>query len=454
MPGPLPNYHRTIYDVPQGASDITIQAAIDKAIAENNGNRPVVHLPWGQYSVTSTIKIPGNSDAQIVGDGMQTIINWNGSTSSPVFALLPPSHAEIRNLTINAASSSAGILVEGYDQPGDRIYSNFAAEGSPGSSHNLLVNGFDNTLVQMDDFAHGGLTNPSSTSILVVGGPQSQAGIATPGYTGLFMGASCCNTNSYRVENGGTIVLTGFWYEQGDSRWLDLDGASGNFIGYEDHIGIPSVGSVPSFTANSFTGNLTIANSGIQNGHVNLAGSATANVLLLADDFFPQAANALVQPPVIADTNTNSNTQAATIYSTWLSGSTAFTVPDDVSAGTSRNTLLQNSLIQLARYKDPAIMDLPSANEDVRLVDVVVNNAVNSFDFESIASRFSPGNLVSPAGNNASSVMTAPSSRPVSPWCKSINEDGAAAGSIASRRNGGPRATQSLGGVDGCSGLR
>jgi hypothetical protein len=50
--------------------------------------------------------------------------------------------------------------------------------------------------------------------------------------------------------------------------------------------------------------------------------------------------------------------------------------------------------------------------------------------------------------------MTAPSSRPVSPWCKSINEDGAAAGSIASRRNGGPRATQSLGGVDGCSGLR
>ena len=131
MPGPLPNYHRTIYDVPQGASGGTIQATIDQAIAENNGNRPVVHIPWGPYSVTSTITIPGNSDVQIVGDNMQTIINWNGSASSPVFALLPPSHAEIRNLTINAGSSSAGILVEGYDQPGDRIYTNFAAEGDP-----------------------------------------------------------------------------------------------------------------------------------------------------------------------------------------------------------------------------------------------------------------------------------------------------------------------------------
>ena len=435
MPGPLPNYHRTIYDVPQGASAATIQATIDQAIAENNGNRPVVHIPWGQYSVTSTITIPGNSDVQIVGDSMQTIINWNGSTSSPVFALLPPSHAEIRNLTINAASSSAGILVEGYDQPGDRIYTNFASENSPGSFHNLLVNGFDNTLVQMDDFAHGGLTNSSSTSVLVVGGPLSQAGNATPGYTGLFMGSSCCSTNSYRVEDGGTIVLTGFWSEQNRPGWLDLNGTSGNFIGYEDNISVYSSSgkSIPSFTANNFTGNLTISNSGIQNGYVNLAGSTPANVLLLADgiasDAFnalPQPPNPLVQPPVIANTNTNPNTQAAMIYSTWGYYSIGYTVPDDVSAGTSRNTLIQNSLIQLASYKDPAITDLPSANEDVRLVDVVVNNGVNSFDFESVASSFSPSNHVSPAGNNANSVMAAPSSLPTSPWGKWINKDGSA----------------------------
>ncbi len=45
MPGPLPNYHRVIYEVPQGASASTIQGTIDLAIAENRGNRPVVHIP-------------------------------------------------------------------------------------------------------------------------------------------------------------------------------------------------------------------------------------------------------------------------------------------------------------------------------------------------------------------------------------------------------------------------
>jgi hypothetical protein len=334
-------------------------------------------------------------------------------------------------------------LVEGYDQPGDRIYTNFAAEGNPGSFHNLLVNGFDNTLVQMDDFAHGGLTSSSSTSVLVVGGPLSQAGNATLGYTGLFMGSSCCSTDSYRVEDGGTIVLTGFWYEQGGPDWLDLDGATGNFIGYEDNIA-PFGGSLPSLAANSFTGNLTIANSGIENGHVNLAGSTPANVLLIADGFAPLAVDALVQPPVIAKTNTNPNTQAAMIYSNWLSGSTAFTVPDDVSAATSRNTLIQNSLVQLASYKDPAVRNLPSGNEDVRLVDVIVNNGVNSFDFESVASSVSPTKHVSPGGNTVNSGMAAPSSRPTSPWCKWINKDGAAAGSIASRGNNGSTSCSGL----------
>ena len=114
------------------------------------------------------------------------------------------------------------------------------------------------------------------------------------------------------------------------------------------------------------------------------------------------------------------------IYSTWAYYSIGYPVPDDVSAGASRNTLIQNSLIQLASYKDPAITDLPSANEDVRLVDVIVNNGVNSFDFESVASSFSPSNHVSPVGNNANSVMSAPSSLPTSPWGKWINKDGPA----------------------------
>ena len=459
MPGPLPNYKRTIYDVPQGASGSTIQATIDQAIAQNNGNRPVVHIPWGQYSVSSTITIPSNSDVQIVGDNMQTIINWNGPTSSPVFALLAPSHATIRNLMINAGFASAGILVEGSDQPGDRIYTNFAAEGDPGSSHNLFVNGFDNTLVQMDDFGHGGSADPSSASVLVVGGPLTQAGNQTPGYTGLFMGSSCCNTGpSYSVENGGTIVLTGFWYEQGGAGWLYLNSGSGNFIGYEDNIAVDSWASltraVPSFAANNFTGNLTITNSSIPNSYVRLAGSSPTNVLLLADDF-----NSLVTPPVIANTNTNPKTQAATIFPIWMSGSTAYTAPDEVSTSTSRNTLIQNSLSQLASYKDPPIQDLPSANEDVRLMDVIVNNGKNSFDFESVASGLPPTNLVRSTGSNANPGIVSRSLRPTSPWCKRISKHTAGAevsenDIVDNRPYNELRETQSPSLVDGCSVLQ
>jgi hypothetical protein len=448
MPGPLPNYNRTIYEVPQGASSATIQQTIDQAITQSSGSRPVVHIPWGQYYTNSTITIPSSSDVQLIGDNMQTIINWTGSTSSPVFELLPQSHATFRSFTINAGSSLAGISVEGNDQPGDRIYTNFVGVGLAGSSHNLLVSGFDNTLVQMDDFGHGGMANPSSASVLVVGGPKSQAGISTPGYTGLFMGSSCCNTGpSYRVESGGTVVLTGFWYEQGGTQWLDLDGASGNFIGYEDNTSVdswgPLTGAVPALTAKNFTGNLTIANSGINNTYINLAGSTPANVLLLGDSFN------LGAPPVIADTNTNASTQAATIYPTWVNGSVNYTVPDEVAPSTSRNTLLQSSLSQLSSYKDPPITDLPSTNEDVRFIDLVVNNGVNSFDFQSTASQLSTANQTRPAINNGSPTVATPASRPTSPWCKPISEQGSGS-NVNNRARGAAGWTRVLAEIDSC----
>jgi uncharacterized protein YjdB len=438
MPGPLPNYHRAIYEVPQEASAATIQTVIYKAIAENNGNRPVVHIPWGQYSVGSTITIPGNSDVQVVGDSTQTTLTWTGSTTSPVFALLAPSHAELRNLTVNAGSASAGISVEGNDQPGDRIFTNFVATGNSASLHNLLVDGFDNTIVQMDDFGHGGLTNVASTSVLVVGGPLSQQGYAAPGYTGLFMGASCCSTYSYRVEEGATLVVAGYWYEQGGPGWLNLDQASGNFIGYQNHIDVPSsAGSLVPFSAKNFTGNLTIANSDFGIFDVNLAGATSANVLLIADSFPAQDVDTVSQPPVLV--GTNSNIQAATIYPTSMLGSIRFTLPDDVSTGTSRTSLIEKSLNQLARYKDPALTDLPGTNEDVRLVDVIVNNGVNSFDFESVAPSVSQGDHVSRAGNNPNALVAAPTLSPTNPWCKIINTDGAAAGSTKTRGTGGSR---------------
>src|SRR5437773_12425284 len=66
LPGTAPNLHRQVFEVPVGASAATIQQVINSAAAQN-GNRPVVHIPEGTYSITSTITIPANTDIQLVG---------------------------------------------------------------------------------------------------------------------------------------------------------------------------------------------------------------------------------------------------------------------------------------------------------------------------------------------------------------------------------------------------
>lgn len=381
MPSSLLNNKRHIYEVPKGASASVLQSVIDQATANDSGNRPVVHLPWGQYSINSTIRLSKSSDVQIVGDNTQTALSWTGSSSSPLFQLSGPNHATLRNFSADAGIASAAVQVQSLDLPGDRIYSNFAAENQPGSLHNLLVSGFDNTLVQMDSFGHEGLRNPDTSSVTVIGGPLSKAGQKTAGYTGLFMGASANNSSSYRVDSGGTLVVTGFWYEQGGPVWLNLNNAFGNVVAYGDEIAMGGQ-THPSIVASNFTGSLTVANSSFENSQLALGGGTAPDILLLADNFGLQQVSALIQPSFIQDSNTNQATQAATIFSSWMSGSTVYTVPDLLFKGATRESLVQMSLDRLASYRDPAIAPLPQQNEDVRMIDIVMSGGLNTFDFE------------------------------------------------------------------------
>src|SRR5207244_6807638 len=44
-----------------------IQAAVNQAVASTT--RAIVHLPYGDYNMTSTIEVPANATIQITGDG-------------------------------------------------------------------------------------------------------------------------------------------------------------------------------------------------------------------------------------------------------------------------------------------------------------------------------------------------------------------------------------------------
>src|SRR5947199_6584942 len=65
LPGPLPNLRRQVFEVAAGAGPREIQDAI-VAAARQNGARPVVHIPYGTYSISETLTVPA-SDIQITG---------------------------------------------------------------------------------------------------------------------------------------------------------------------------------------------------------------------------------------------------------------------------------------------------------------------------------------------------------------------------------------------------
>ncbi len=77
LPGELPNLGRAITEV-STKTGAAIQSAINTACA-SNGTRPVVHLPYGNYSVSSTITIPV-CDVQNPG-------RWNGGCSGDFLSL-------------------------------------------------------------------------------------------------------------------------------------------------------------------------------------------------------------------------------------------------------------------------------------------------------------------------------------------------------------------------------
>src|SRR5262249_29098948 len=104
LPPTEPNLNRPVVEVAVGSSDLQIQQAINFAVAQYNGQRPVVHIPAGTYNLANTVTIPANSDVQLVGDGMfATVLVYTGSGSGPTVQIEGPSHATLRDIGLNGS---------------------------------------------------------------------------------------------------------------------------------------------------------------------------------------------------------------------------------------------------------------------------------------------------------------------------------------------------------------
>lgn len=181
-----------------------IQAAINLASTTLQGRRPVVYLPYGDYAISSTVRIPAESDVVLIGDmgffgPSSTRLVWSGPREDAVLEVVGPSRAVIRDLSVVADRNDGIVLSEMDGARGlvrlDQVDFNRAAGAISGRA--LRVDGLDESAVEVLQTRLGG----DRGSVLVRGGSRALAeGLA--GRVTLVGGAS----SGLSVEAGGRAL--------------------------------------------------------------------------------------------------------------------------------------------------------------------------------------------------------------------------------------------------------
>ncbi len=141
-PGFLPKRERPVIELARTSTDADLRQAIEKA-GTMKGQRPIIHLPAGTYSIRETLVIPAGCDVQIIGDGCDTILRWAAREKAPVLRLAGPSRATLREFSIDAAKTGDGLVIEQCGRAGGRIYMD-QANISSAQQVGLLVDGLEN----------------------------------------------------------------------------------------------------------------------------------------------------------------------------------------------------------------------------------------------------------------------------------------------------------------------
>ena len=363
LPGTLPNLNRKVFEVAAGSGAPAIQSVIDLAFAQN-GNRPVVHLPYGTYGINRTIVVPP-SDIQLVGDGYGvgsggTVLSWTGSGVGPVLRIDGPSKATLRDIGIRGTAD--GIVMDNIDQIGSRVYMDQAQLGW-GTQSSLVVNGIDNSNVQLENMGIGGL-------VQVTGGPLSSSGASTRGNVDLFSGSGGASSGAamFDVSQGGKLLVRDWWDDAGSGNssttFASIHGraqftADGGEL-YQSGAGTPN------FSVSGLSGTATIltADLGSSSG-VSVSGNG-ANSAVLGMGLLSRSTSAH-----LTDTASPSGTVAMLNVRgpSATKGDPTVTVANIGSASPSFIT----AMLAQARSQNPALLSsLPAGVSDVRFFRVAV----------------------------------------------------------------------------------
>jgi len=274
LPGAQPNHRRRVFEVAPGANGDAIQRQIDEA-AKAGGERPVVHVPLGSYTLEKTLTMPA-SDVQLVGDGMRTRLRWGGSGRGPVVNLASPSRATIRELQIEGSASTDGVLAAGVDQPNARAYFE-AVQLRSGKESNLLIDRAGRARLLFVDVGHA--YSPTGTSVQVVGSgstaPDQQPVV-------IYSGASSSNRLSYDVRRGGNLLARHIWYEGPAEAGFAHVREGGAMTLQGARVATPA-GQTPAFTVDTNAARLTLLTTLFDDRLVVLGSSGRADVLALSN---------------------------------------------------------------------------------------------------------------------------------------------------------------------------
>lgn len=205
---------RPVFDVSLGSDAAALQRAIDEA-AKLNGQRPVVHLPMGNYAIDKTIVVPANCDLQLVGDGAgetASRLNWTGPEGGVLLQLDGPSRATLREFYLHAPNARA-LVVTRADQPGGRIFADQLNANGPSSQQAgrtaaIRVHELDRSDVLLRALQGSG---NGGAWVEVLGGPNAAS---AKNQVSIFTGATGSAAGQYDVRHGGRLVVRGVYHER------------------------------------------------------------------------------------------------------------------------------------------------------------------------------------------------------------------------------------------------
>ena len=246
VPAPTPPATaRPVYE-PASQDGAGVQAAINAAAACGQA-RCVVHLPYGSYTVSSTVSVPAGSDIQIIGDGLGATILKGSGLTGPVISLEGPSRAVVRDLQISSQGAPEGLALHNANQAGGLVHAEDVL--ATGHAVGLQVDGVSQTAVDLLDFQAGGESaTPGATAVQLLNGSQAH----------IFNGALGADA-LYDVRDNSQLVAQTVYEEAISPRPVNVlaPGGSGSIVLDSGTLHSYTSGA---FDASTFSGPVTIDN--------------------------------------------------------------------------------------------------------------------------------------------------------------------------------------------------